>query len=377
MNQLKDVKKILISRLRFMGDIILSTPVIRALNEFYPDAQIAYLAETPYISLLENHPLVRKLYPFDFRAYRRMNALKSTFAQLRFFKSIRDERFDLAFDLFGNPRSALQIWLAGARSRVGGDFSGRSVLYTDRVNYHGKKFNAIQFHLHALEAIGIPVPKENPRTKIFTTESEDVRALDFLQSKGLDLTKPIVGIHPGATWPAKKWFIERFARLARQLVRERDLQVYITAGPGEQHLVDKIRTLSQSDIFSGEVLVLRQLAALLKQFDVYISNDCGPLHLAAAVGTRTIGIFGPGEPDVWFPYSEADGHRFIHHPPSCWLCHKDFCESMLCMKAITVEEVFNAAVQSLNDNNFPTKIRFKSASSAFAADDDLTGSADV
>lgn len=329
-----------------MGDIILTTPVIRALHNAFPKATMAYLAETPYISLLENHPLVHKLFPFDLKSYQRMNSWQATRAQFLLLKKIRHEHFELAFDLFGNPRSALQIWLSRARIRVGGDFSGRGKFYNVRVNYRDKHFNAIEFHLHAVQALGIEAPK-NPRTEIFTSSQEDKWAKDYLLSKAIDFEKPIIGIHPGATWPAKMWPIDRFSELIRTLTKELDIQVYLTQGPGEENLIEGITSKIKFNVFTGEVLTLRKLAAILKQFTLYVSNDCGPLHLSVAVGTRSIGLFGPSEPHIWFPYSEAEGHRCIHHPQSCWPCHKDFCETLDCMKAITVAQVIDAIEDTL------------------------------
>jgi len=329
-----------------MGDVILTTPLIRALHNAFPNAQITYLAETPYIFLLENHPLVHQLIPFDIKSYRKLSQWRAIKEQFLFIKKIRNEHFDLAFDLFGNPRSALQIWLSRARIRVGGDFSGRGKLYNVRVDYRNKQFNAIEFHLHALKTIGIEII-ENPRTEIFTSPQEDEWAKNYLLSKGINLEEPIIGIHSAASWPAKKWLLERFTELVRRLTRELNFQVYLTQGPNEQNLIDEIKSQVTSNVFTGGVLTVRQLAAILKQFSLYVSNDCGPLHLSIAVGTRSIGIFGPSEPHIWFPYSRSDGHRYIHHPQSCWPCHKDFCETLDCMKAITVEEVISVIKDSL------------------------------
>lgn len=347
----KSVKRILVSRLRFMGDIILTTPLLRALGEAYPTAKITYLAETPYISLLQNHPFVHERAAFDFKGLRQMGPLAQLQHQVRFLKKLRHAKFDLAIDLFGNPRSALQVWLSGARIRVGGDFKGRGKLYNLRINYRNLRIDAIQFHLKTLEPLGIEIPA-NPVTEIFTTSEEDQQAQVFLKSKGLDGTQPIIGIHPGATWPAKMWFWERFAALVQQIQTELKLPVLLTHGPGEESRITKIQQALPQKIPTTGVLSLRELAAVLKKLSVYVSNDCGPLHLAVAVGTKTLGIFGPGEPDIWFPYDTNRGHRFLHKAQACWPCHKDFCKNKDCMRAIEVNEVFETVREMLSINPY-------------------------
>ncbi|MDZ7262184.1 MAG: hypothetical protein ONB05_08785, partial [candidate division KSB1 bacterium] len=193
---MQDIKKILVSRLRFIGDIILTTPVIKVLRETFPQAHIAYLAESPYISLLKNNPHLDELIGFD------RLSLKNLRDQVRFLTELRQRRFDLAIDLLGNPRSALQIWATGARYRVGGDFRGRKYFYNIRVRQDRPGLSAIEFHLQSLKYLGIDYDLRNLQTEVFTTPEEDRWAENYLIAKGIDLQKPLVGIHPGGTWPA-------------------------------------------------------------------------------------------------------------------------------------------------------------------------------
>ncbi len=350
MEIIPDFKKILISRLRFMGDIILTTPVIEALSQAYPEAELAYLAESAFIALLENHPHIKTLIPFDLKSWQQFTPFKKFRAHSRFLMDLRRRHFDLALDLFGNPRSAVQIWASGARYRIGGDFPGRGKLYNIRINYRQPRLNAMQFHLHALKPLGIPLPAQ-PRTRLFTRPAEDAEMLVFLRQLGLDPQRPMLGIHPGASWPAKMWLLERFVELIHLLQKNANFQIVLTHGPGEEKRIEQINALLQSPVFVPPVLQLRKLAALLKQMTVFVCNDCGPLHLAVAVGTKTLGIFGPGEPDIWFPYASADGHRYLHRPPACWPCHRDFCDDLQCMKNITAPMVHDTIQSMLADSN--------------------------
>ena len=176
-------------------------------------------------------------------------------------------------------------------------------------------------------------------------------AKKYLEYKGFDLYKKLIGIHPGASWPAKKWFPERFAELANTLVKRKNTQILFTMGPGEEKLLQTIISLCKFDVIEPEILTIRQLAAILHNLNVYITNDCGPMHLGPAVGTPTVGILGPGEPEIWFPYSPSKGHRLVYHNIDCSRCHKDFCDTMDCMKSISVKEVFDAVMDTIDSKD--------------------------
>ncbi len=321
------IKNIFVSRLRFMGDIILTTPLLQALSKAYPDAKITYVTEEPFHQLLENHPYVDRIIALK----------KTTWGQIEVIGKLICGRYDIAIDLFGNPRAALLTWLSGAKIRIGGDFRGRKHFYTHTIKSSHETKTAVQFHLDYLKPLNIEPVEKKPF--IVITEEES-RAEYYLKEKGFDLDRPIIGIHPGATWPAKKWLPERFAALADKLVTEKSLQVLFTMGPGEEDLVKSVLSGCREKFIMPEVLPLRQLAAIQKKMIAFISNDCGVMHLAPAVGTPTIGIFGPGEPEIWFPYDEKDGHQLVYHELDCSRCHQDFCDKLDCMKSITVDDVF-------------------------------------
>ena len=331
------IKNILVTRLRFMGDVILTTPLLASLRDAYPHASITYCAETPFVDLLKNHPNVDNILELD---------RKKTKSTLLLYKNILLNKYDIAIDLFGNPRSALLTWLSGAKIRIGGDFRGRKHFYTHPVKNDGPAKTAINFHLSYLGPLGIPKSNQNPF--IIVSREEKKEAQEYLISKNFDLSKPIIGIHPGATWPAKKWLPDRFAQLANSLYSN-GYQVLFTMGPDERPLLNSIKTLCNFNPAMPNVLPLRQLAAVLQNLAVYISNDCGPLHLAPAVGTKTVGIFGPGEPDIWFPYDNNLGHRLVFHKIDCSRCHRDLCEKMDCMKAISVKNVLDKVEDALNN----------------------------
>ena len=341
-------QRILISRMRFIGDVVLTTPIIRSVRNACPNAYIAYLGDKEAVSLLEHNPLLDEVIHYDFS--------RPTFLEHpRIVFCMRRRRFDLAIDLFGNPRTALLTYLSGAKTRVGPERKGRGKLYTLQVRDDGNPKTAIQFHNQFIKAVGIE-PSSN-KTEIFLTADERREAgiylkwLDF-ESNPLDMTKPIICMHPGATWPAKKWLSERFAELADLIIAKLGAQIIMTAGPNEGETVRMVLKHSFSNIKVLMGLPLRQLAAIISLCSICISNDAAPMHIAAGVGTPTIGLFGPGEENIWFPYSQQEGHVALRKDVFCHPCHLDFCNRqgegyMECVKLLSVPEVFAVVERSL------------------------------
>lgn len=339
---------LLLSRLRFMGDVILTTPLIRALKKGLPHTRLLFLAEPPFEELLKSNPHLDGVIPFDRRYFDELPPAKSLVEQVRFFKHLRQQKCAVAVDLLGLPRTAFQLYFSGVPIRIGGDYRYRRHLYTHLFPVSRDAWRtAIDFYLNVLKFFALP--PDGTRTEVFLKESERAWAQSYLKTHGFGLDQPIVGLHPGGTWPAKLWPWERFAELAVRLKNALGVRIFLTGGPNDQDILDKVQQKAGEAVFRGELFNLRQLAAVLSQFSVFVSNDCGPMHLAPAVGTPTVGIFGPGEPDIWFPYSKAEGHRLIYKHVDCSPCHHDFCPTdHRCMTAISVDEVFDAVLEILN-----------------------------
>ena len=334
--------------MKFIGDVVLTTPVIRSVRNALPEAYIAYLGEKHAVSLLEHNPCLDEIIPFDF-------ARPTIVEQPLVAFHLRRRHFDLAIDLFNNPRSALLVYLSGAKTRVGADRKGRGSLYTIRVKDDGGPKTAIAFHNQFIRAVGIE-PTSN-RTEIVLTDDERREARIYLrwvdhENNPLDMNRPIVCIHPGATWPAKRWLPERFGELADLLVAKLGVQVIMIGGANDTAEINSSLKHSVSNVKVLQNLPLRQLAAIISHCSLFIGNDAGPMHIAAALGTSTIGLFGPGEENIWFPYSAAEGHSALRRDVSCHPCHLDFCNRqgdgyMECMKLLAVGEVLEAAERSL------------------------------
>ena len=340
---LKQYNRILLTRLKYIGDIVLTTPLIHTLRERFPEAYIAYLGDSKGVSLLEHNPYLDEIFPFDFS--------KNTLVQqLQLFYRLNRKRFDLVVDLFCNPRSALLSYATRAPVRVGGDLHGRGKLYTVRLQDDGIPKSAVAFHYQSLKVIGIEPKYFAP--EIFLTGDEKQESHRYLEWQGIDFSKPLIALHPGGTWPAKLWPAARFADLADMLIAKAHAQIILTKGPLDSEATGKVESAVVGGVLSLPVLPLRQLAAVLSQCAAYVVNDSGPMHVAAAVGTPTIGLFGPGEENIWFPYTSAFPggslkHIALRKDVACHPCHLNVCnrtgkEYMECMDLLSVNEVFNA-----------------------------------
>ena len=341
-------KRILLTRLKYIGDIVLTTPLIHTLRDRFPDAYIAYLGDKNGVSLLEQNPYLDEIFSIDF-------SRNTVLQQLGLFYRLNRKHFDLVIDLFCNPRSALLSFATRAPVRVGGNLPGRGKLYTIRIKDDGIPKSAVEFHYQSLKAAGIEPKYFAP--EIFLTEDEKKESRRYLEWQGIDFSKPIVALHPGGTWPAKLWPAERFADLTDLLVAKTHAQIVLTKGPRDGEAAGKVESAVVGGVLSLPVLPLRQLAAILSLCAACVANDSGPMHIAAAVGTPTIGLFGPGEENIWFPYTPAfpggsPKHIALRKDVPCHPCHLNVCnrtgnEYMECMNLLSVNEVFNAVKERI------------------------------
>ena len=330
--------RILISRLKFIGDIILTTPLIKSIRKEFPNSYIAYLGDKKGVSLLEGNPYLDEIFPFDF-------SRNKFIQQLEYLHKLHSKNFDLAIDLFCNPRSAILTYATGANTRIGYESRGRSWAYTIKVKDDGKIKSAIEHHSQILNALKIE-PKSF-ETEIFLSKDEKKEAARFLNWQGVKFEKPLVAFHIGATWPNKIWPIEKFTELADLICAKLGAEIILSFGPNDENLKNILIQKSFGNIHALPVLPVRQLAAILSHAKVFVSNDCGPMHIGPAIGLKTLGIFGPEPPEIWFPYDKNLGHKFFFSDIDCSPCRKTFCdlvgeENLKCMKNISILEIFNA-----------------------------------
>jgi heptosyltransferase-2/heptosyltransferase-3 len=258
---------------------------------------------------------------------------------------LREHNFDLAIDFQRKFRTSLLAYFGDAKCRVGYHQPNGllcTVRVPDSVNKH-----AIDRYFDLLHAVGILAT--DPTLELFLMAAEHNYAHEALVARGVKSDGLKVGLFPGAGWKLREWMPDRFAALGDRATEHFDAEVLIFGGPDERELVDQVSSLMKTEpiSFAGD-LRIRQLAAFIACCDLFITNDTGPMHIAAAVHTPTIALFGPGNHIRFQPVDST--HTTIRHPVPCNPCKQftDTCKDNICMKLITVDEVWDTVCRKLN-----------------------------
>jgi len=322
--------RILVSRLHYLGDVILSLPLVRALQERFPASEIDYLTRSDGAAILEGEPGIARVHRVPERG-------AGPAATWRLVRALRARRYAAAFDLFSNPRSAWLTRLSGARLRVGGDRRGRRMLYTHPIRVPGSIRAAPTHHLYYGRVLGVAGEAHKPI--LMLSDEERRRGAERLRDLGARSGAPVVGLHPGGKWEVKRWPAPYFVELAQGLLAGGQAQVVVFCGPGEEGFRDAVVGGLDGRAFALPTLPIRETAGVIAALDAMVVNDGGVMHVSVAVGTPTVGIFGSSEPDVWFPY-EADGpYRPAVVPITCRPCHSHVCGHLSCLRHLAVERV--------------------------------------
>jgi heptosyltransferase III len=343
----RGIKKILIVKLKNIGDVLLTTPCIRALHDSFPQAQISALVNEGTEPMLTLHPLLEEVIKFP-RSEIKGSIFRRMDGELSFLKEIRSRHFDMVVDLTSGDRAAWYAWFSGARYRLAHDpqgkgFLGKRLLYSHVAPYpKNSNIHEVAKNLSVLEALGIKTT--SPKLEMHFSE-EDRRAVQTrLVSCGSPATFALV--HPTSRWLFKCWEDSRFAELIDWIQTQLNLPVIMTCGPDEKEIerAQKVLKLCKSNPVTilGE-LSLKQWAALVKQAKFFIGVDSAPMHIAASQGIPSIALFGPTGHQNWRPW--AVEHQLLVHDCPCSKDRQEHCDwkqTRACMLAITLDEVKTA-----------------------------------
>jgi ADP-heptose:LPS heptosyltransferase len=339
-DELSNGGRILLSRLQYLGDVILTLPAVRAIRDRFPRAEIDYLSRGAGAEVLKGEPLFSRV----FRAPEKEEGIA---AQLRLIAALRGRRYAAAVDWYSNPRSALFAWLSGAKLRVGGSRRIRRRLYTHPLAAPPSVRSAIDHHLYYLRPLGIDGGAARPA--LHPTEEESARAARALAECGAGSDGGTrVAIHPGGKWEVKRWPAESYAALARRLTEKRGFRVVVLAGPGEDAYREALRSELGDGVSYVPTLPIRDTVAVLAALDAAVVNDGGIMHASIAVGTPTVGIFGSSEPDIWFPYASFGPFVPAFEPIECRPCHLHECGHLSCLRRLAPETVEARLVEALD-----------------------------
>ncbi len=336
-------KRILIIQTAFIGDVILSTPLVKFLRKTLPNSFISFLLIPETKNVLENNPHLNEVLVYDKRKKRGIGS----FLQIR--TKIRERRFDLAVIPHRSLRSALLAYLSGIPERIGFDKSAGSFLFTHKVVYP-LNVHEVDRNLALLSDFSYHLTDTTP--ELFPSSGDFSCARKLLFDSGIREEDKIVGVAPGSVWATKRWLPVRFAEVSQLLMEKAGVKVVFLGSEDDRRLCQGIADMMKDKpaILAGKTDIL-QSAAIISFCEVILSNDSAPVHIASAMRRPVVAIFGSTIPEFGFaPYGK--GHVVIQRKMDCRPCGihgREKCpqKHFRCMKDITTEEVFQAILSRL------------------------------
>jgi lipopolysaccharide heptosyltransferase III len=343
--------RLLLVRLRSIGDIVLMTPALRLVKEWRPDLRVCVAVETRFKELLLGNPDVEEILgPGE------GGGLAKLLVRLRAVREIRSRRFDLCLNLHGGPTSLWLTRLSGARLKAGfahfRSLGAYDVLIPDARRILGvENVHTAEHQASAFFHLGMP-RREIPRARLFVSPQSQEWWNQARTKLGLKPGDDYALVHPGALYETKQWAPEKFAQLGDWLERERGLRVVYSCGPGESEVLDAVERDAGHGLRRLEGTSLGEFAAGLAGARVFIGNDSGPAHMAAALARPSVIIFGSSSSKIWGPWPrETSGSlaRVVQNPYDCNPCPGDRCyryERPECILSVRLEQV-EEAVESV------------------------------
>lgn len=319
----------------WIGDMVLLTPALRALKHAYPESRLELLLRPRVADLMETHPYVDACL-VDGKADGRNRSL------MKLVRQIRDGAFDVAVVLHPTSfRNALLPFLARVPIRVGTSVSGRGMLLTTSFR-DDTTVHEVRRYLRVLQLLDVdPV---SDVLEFWHTDADHQFIEGLLDHEGVSPQDRLIAVNLGTTWRTKRWDVSNFAEVIRQIgYLAPETKIVLIGSSTEEPLTEEVSASLPIVNLVGKTSIL-QLGALLERCEVCLTCDSGPMHIAAAVGTPTVALFGPTDPVRHRPYS--NGHEVLEKSVSCRPCYKRTCQRIdtphLCMKEISIGEVVNA-----------------------------------
>lgn len=328
-------QNIIVRMPNWIGDLVMATPVLSDLRKAFPKARITAMCRSPICELLKEDPEIDELFCFS-----KVSGFGRRSEKRNIIEKLRQGNYDLGVLLTHSFSSAWWFWLGRIRYRLGYECNGRGLLLT-----HSLAFPSNIQHQHLvvtykmlLGSLGIPVSTTAPRLYLAPKEIEDARQL--LRQRGVPDHALVIGINPGATYgSAKCWLPERFREVTERLLADPDLYIVYFGDQSTASLCKSIcQDLSSRVINLAGATTLRELASAISLCDVLLTNDSGPMHIADALGTTIVALFGSTSEVVTGPYSQGN---VIHKHVECSPCYQRVCPiDFRCMKRIEADEVY-------------------------------------
>lgn len=335
--------KILVINLMHVGDLLLVTPVLRTLRANFPEAHLALLADKKLEDLVKHNQNIDELITIDKKGYH--NTLPH---YLAFIREIRSRKFDLVINLHANERASFIAAFSGAKKIIGYSSPGLGIFFDFVMKNRKKIKHQVESHFDVLrEGLGLTNIVDHG-IEMWLDDAAKETADSFWQKNFPDPTLSVIGLNIGASWPTKRWPKEYFAELADRLI-EKGYGVAFFGGTMDLELVNEAISLmkqkkhSNLAVFTGK-LSLMELGALLKKCTVLVTNDSGPMHVAVAMNTPLVSMFGASPVTGFSPYNEIS--VVLKSPVPCHPCYSHQCKiGLKCMYEIPVDLVLQKTLE--------------------------------
>lgn len=339
--------------------MLITTPCLNALKEVYPQARITMVVNQGTEDMVRDNPCLSEVVALE-RAPKKKLWDEWRY-QKQFISHLRRKRFDLSIDFSGGDRGAILSWLAGAGQRIGYHPRKRNQwwwrkAFTRTVKTSGADQHVVDHHLEAVRLLGINPPKCPLR--FYWKPSDEESLKQILLKKGFDNRCPYVVVHPTSRWMFKTWRLEGYAQVIDHIQQNLGWTVLVTSGPDLKEL-EAVREINRQcrtkpvDL-SGQ-LNLKQLGCLIAGGMFFFGVDSAPMHIAAAVGTPVLALFGPSGDHMWGPWGED--HLVIKKDWDCRPCGEDGCQGSKvsrCLMEITTDEVISG-IETLRHSSLVTR----------------------
>lgn len=343
------IRSILVRAPNWIGDAVLCLPAIEALQSAYPQSEITVLAKPWVGPVFLNNPFVKGIIYYD-----SLEKHGGIIGKWRLIKDIRGCHFDMAV-LFQNAfEAALIIFLAGIPQRIGYSMDLRGVFLTQPIKLTPdiKRTHQVFYYLNIMTAGSGDRGQwtgDKIRPKLYLTDKEKEYAKRILKSKGVAENNIIIGVAPGASYgPAKRWMTDRFREVAKRFIRNYGAKIIVFGGKDDSGICKSVLNDSEGLNLAGKI-DLRESIALMHKCNLFITNDSGPMHIAAALGIPTVAIFGSTDPSL--TGSIGDKVVVIKKGIECSPCFERVCKygHYNCFKMIAVDDVYEASIRLIKE----------------------------
>ncbi len=338
-DHIKTDAKILLIKLRSIGDVVYNTAVYEPIKKHLPNVRLTVLVESPSYDIVKNHPSVDEILCFK----------KTSFIeQFKFYLNLIFNNYDVAIDMHEGTRGAVMCFLSRAKFKIGNIFAKRSFLYNKKINFSDlKPAIPIDYQVALIKKLGIPM--ENPQPVINVSGTWKKSANELLRSKRVDPEKPYCIIHPGAR-KYDQWQYEKFAEIAEYFFNRFNLNIVLTCGPGELEQVKQLKKCLKKQIpytfISTELSILLGITASAK---FVVCHNGGYMHATAAIGVPVTALFGLTDYRIWKPLGEKS--VALYKTIDCWPCTSKTMKQICwdgkpeCKELISTEDVIKSIQQ--------------------------------